>query len=162
LKDLEGLNLVGETLSFLAPRSPTPKPEAGPAAAETTPLPAQPLKRSADVWHVRYKTAEGQAVRRKVSTAQILELLQDESFDPLAKAAGDPKDGFRALATFREFEAAALGRVTKNVADRQAHRSLSQRNKIYKQIEEQDRQREESERAKEQRTLTSYWLGIRC
>ncbi len=160
LKDLEGLNLAGEALGFLAPRSETPPaPKAEPSPPGETPLPP-PLKRPADVWYVRYRSPEGQPVVRKLSTSQVLELLENESFDPLAKATRDPKDGFRALATFREFEGAALARVSKNIADRQAHRSLSQRGKIYKQIEEQDRQRAEAEREAAETTVTGYWLGI--
>jgi serine/threonine-protein kinase len=167
IRDVERLGLANETLSFLAPRGTTPPATAATpqgedentSAEETTPLPGQAPAPGADLWYVRHRMGEGQVVTRKLTTEQVLEMLEGEDFDPKARASRHPKEGFRALATYREFESAALGKVAKSSADRQA----SHYRKLYKEIEEQDRrQQEELERSREEEALKTvgYWLSV--
>jgi serine/threonine-protein kinase len=159
LRDLEGLGLANEALAFLAPAAREAKADPAAAVGPTTvqtplpdPLPPSPV----DLWYVRYKTGRSQVVTRKLTTAEVLELITVEDFDPSARASRTPGEGFRALATYREFEAAALGRAAKTGADRQAFRYR----KLYKQIEEEDRQRAAERAAERPVTPGEYWLGI--
>ncbi|MCI0460055.1 MAG: serine/threonine protein kinase [Gemmataceae bacterium] len=162
IRDLEGLELANEALSFLAPRTQQPAPGSDPALTipagpppDLSSLPTGPAASRAvatererqtdsDVWYVRYKTPEGQPVVRKLTTEQVRELIEQEDFDPTARASHDPKEGFRYLATYREFKSAMLVRVTRQGADR----ATESYRKLYKEIEEEDerqRQRPEEE-----------------
>jgi serine/threonine protein kinase len=158
IRDLEGLGLAGSALSFLAPGASTPGRRPGASEmvppSELTPVPARAEPPLADVWYVRYKTPAGQKLQRKLTTAEVLELIQDEHFDPATRASHSPAEGFRALATYREFEPVALGRAAKSGADRQASRYRQQ----YKRIEEEAERKRG--RAQEPAVADRYWLWI--
>jgi hypothetical protein len=122
----------------------------------------------ADWWYVSYRTLEGQKVTQRLSTAQVLNLLDDEDFDPMARASRSLKDDFRPLACFREFENHFLSQATKTVVDE----STSQIRKLYKKFDDADRQRQqlgdvEAEPEKVHREPTPtwpmifYWLATR-
>jgi len=85
----------------------------------------------------------------------VLTLAGTAHFDATAKASRDPKEGFRALATYKEFEHVVLGRLSKTAADQNTVRYRN----LYKKIEEQDRKRERGLEAKPTSTF-SYWLPI--
>ena len=157
IRALEGLGLAGATLSFLpgadkrpksvpkvvAPSRPTPMPR----RAEEPPPP--------DVWYVRYKGADGQPVQRKLTKAELLELIEGADFDPQTRASRNPAEGYRALATFRELEPLVLGRVAKGAADRQA----AHYRKLYKQIEAEDERKRERPEAPPP-MVAPYWVGV--
>jgi serine/threonine-protein kinase len=156
IRDLEGLGLAGGALSFVGggqpARAAAPPRPAGAAVTSSRPTP-MPATAPPDVWYVRYRKPGGQAVQRRLTTAQVLELIQGEHFDPATRASRTANDGYRALATYREFEPVVLGRAAKSGADRQTSRYR----KLYKQIEEEDqRKRAQAERP----TAGRYWLGI--
>ena len=96
---------------------------------------------------------------RKLTTEQVRELIGQEDFDPTARASHDAKEGFRGLATYREFEPAMLARVTRSGADRATH---SYR-KLYKEIEEEEL-RHRQRPADEARAKADYWkrIGLRA
>src|SRR5262249_2794840 len=107
-----------------------------------------------DVWYLRCRSREGESVVRKVSTAEIRELLNDKSFDPTAQASRTPGKGFRALATYKEFESAALRRVAKDAVDEKTVRFRN----LYKKIEAQELAREKA--PEPEVTNAAYWRGI--
>jgi eukaryotic-like serine/threonine-protein kinase len=154
--DLEGLDLDGDELEFIkAPvRSPEfPKRRTGVMhrrAADSGEV------KSEDVWYLRFKSPEGQNVIRKLHAAQILELLDDKSFDPTAQASRNPTQGFRALATYKEFETAALSRVAKDSVDEKTVRFRN----LYKKIEAQELAREKGHVKEPEVTTAAYWRGI--
>jgi hypothetical protein len=100
-------------------------------------------------------TPAGQTVQR-MTTAEVLELIADEHFDPATtRASRSPAEGFRALATYREFEPVALGLAAKTGADRQASRYRE----LFKKIEKEDkRKRGRAEQKPE--AADHYWLWI--
>jgi serine/threonine-protein kinase len=160
IKDLESLELAGDHLSFLESSSRPRQPPTGkkPSGLQTMAggqLGSEETPVVADLWYLRFHNADNQAVLRKLTTAQILQLLEATSFDPAAaKVSRQPREGFRALATYKEFQNAALARVAKSAAD---EKTVRYRN-LYKKIEEQDRQRE---RVPEKTDPNfTYWFGI--
>ena len=88
-----------------------------------------------------YKSKDGQAVTRKLTEPQVLELIKGDQFDPLMEASRTLKGGYRAIATYREFEPTLRGRMTKARADRKAAKFQSMYDKIEKEVEQQRRGR---------------------
>jgi serine/threonine-protein kinase len=160
IRDLESLGLAGSELYFLAAArgEAAPQPVAAPepvASSRRTPMPRRAEEPPADVWYLRYETAEGQPVQRKLTHAELLELIKAGDFDPEAQASRSPAEGYRALATFRELEPLVLGRVAKSAADRQA----AHYRKLYKQIEEEDERKRERPEAPPP-LVAPYWVGV--
>jgi serine/threonine-protein kinase len=158
LKDLEALGLASPELTFLA--GPAAPPETAQdtsittAPSEPTPPPAtQP----ADLWYVRYKTPAGQIEEKQLSTVAVLKLIEEGHLGPTARASRQAQEGFRALATYREFEKAVLGQAAKRGADEQATRYRN----MYKKIEALQEQRGPAEATAEPEDGNfAYWLGL--
>jgi hypothetical protein len=123
IRDLESLGLTNETLEFLSAKVPDPTatPDTGGRQTKVdtdTLLPPRGKTEDAeDRWYVRYRTRQGHMVVRKLTTAEVLELIEEDDFDVTAQGSRRSKDGFRALATYREFESVLLPRVTRAAAD---------------------------------------------
>jgi hypothetical protein len=75
-------------------------------------------------------------VQRKLTTAEVLRLIQDEKFDLQAQASRRKHGGFRSLATYREFEAVVLPRVTRAGSE---SREGSKLRSLYEQLGSKDR-----------------------
>jgi tRNA A-37 threonylcarbamoyl transferase component Bud32 len=162
ISDLEALGLAAPSLGFLAqPLASTAKAEApGPTASDAEePTPAPALREAlADAWDVRYRSAAGKTVERRLSAAEIVKMIELGLLGPTAQASRRAGNNFRALATYREFEPAMLGQATKKAADRHTVRYRN----LYKKIEEEDRRRELSD-SKDAEAVAgnyAYWLGM--
>jgi serine/threonine-protein kinase len=155
IRDLEGLGLSNAALSFLQPAGEVVNGKAGAAATlKRAPSPEQPGTPGGDVWYLHYRRPDGQMVVQRLTTAQALRLAETPDFDPGAKASRHAKEGFRALATIKEFEKVALGRAARDGADKQTFRSR----KLYEKIVEEQSHRQKPEPAPA--TSFYYWLGI--
>jgi serine/threonine-protein kinase len=136
IKDLEDLRLARPTLSFLDPGAPpVGGGQPGILTPPETPTPApfpQPSGETRDKWYVRWRTPDGRLIQRKMRTAEVLRLIQTENFDLEAQASRRKDDGFRSLATYREFEAVVLPRVTRAGAE---NREGSKLRSLYQQLE---------------------------
>jgi eukaryotic-like serine/threonine-protein kinase len=156
IKDLESLKLASGKLSFLS-GAPAVRPPVKPAqstmAGSISP-PGSDDKKTTEIWYLRYRNHEGQVQVRKLTRDQVMMLAAAPNFDPTAKISRDPKEGFRALGTYREFEHIVLGRLSKTAAD---ETTVRYRN-LYKKIEEQDRKRERT--TQKTGSNFSYWSGI--
>jgi serine/threonine-protein kinase len=151
ITDLEALQLAGARLQLgeaLPEARPQDRHSSGEFVTNVT-LTGETI--DPDVWYVRFKGPGGQPVLRKYTTPQLQKKLADGTVDPKAKASHNPRDGFRALATYRELEGVAASRASKEAADKS---SIRYRN-LYKKIEEQDRAREDSRRSQG----TPPWLS---
>jgi serine/threonine-protein kinase len=135
IKDLESLRLAAPALSFLDPTAPPARPEAL-TPPETPAPPSSGEVEVEDKWYVRWRTADGRFVQRKLTTAQVLELIQDKNFDLTAQASRRKHDGFRSLATYREFGPVLLPRLTRAGADQGKSRKLRS---LYEQLEGKER-----------------------
>src|SRR5262249_3095376 len=113
IKDLESLELAGDHLTFL---DSTPPPLSAKKAIGVQHMVGGPLAEESpvvsDSWYLRFVNADNQIVVRKLTTAQVQQLIEAKNFDAAAaKISRQPREGFRALATYKEFEHAALARV---------------------------------------------------
>jgi serine/threonine-protein kinase len=165
LRDLRGLGLANATLGFLLPEGETPQrmavPQAprpgtvgktvalaepkGPAKVVVPPnrplpakTPAAAGKSSPDDWFLAYKNRDGKPVKRKMTTAQVIEYIREEHFDPRSEAAKTLDGPYRLLASYKEFEGALRGRITKAKADRKTEKFQA----IYAKLEKEQVSRE--------------------
>jgi serine/threonine-protein kinase len=168
IKDLESLGRAAAALSFIPSQGGSAgSGDSGEVAVDPAPSPSSSPDAeasSSDLWYVSYRTLQGQSVTRKMTTAQVLVLIEDKDFDVKAKATRNPREGFRALACYREFEPGFLSRVAKTAVDQKT----SGFRHLYKKLDEEDRQRQrERIRATmpQQQRLTStqllYWFASR-
>jgi eukaryotic-like serine/threonine-protein kinase len=171
IKDLVSLDLAGPTLTFMqarpaaAPRSEQEtsklsKTTAGDdrPVAETSQDTSAP-SHEPDTWFVQMKMPDGKVATRKYTTAQLQKMLVEGTIAANAKISHDPNEGFRSLATYKEFQGSALSKLTKKAADKQSVRYRT----LYKKIEEQERAKDEKHARKEDsaaRANTRYWLGV--
>jgi serine/threonine-protein kinase len=174
IKDLEALGLANEHLSFVLPKTTklTRRMEETPLPGRTSVVVAKSTgdaKLPADVsptvdldqWYVQMKMPDGKMVNRKYSTAQLQKMLTEGTMRPNARASHNPNDGFRSLGTYKEFQGAALNKLSKEAADKTSARTRG----LYKKIEEDDRQRGEKEKVSNKedtavRANTRYWGGL--
>jgi serine/threonine-protein kinase len=162
IKDIKALGLDNSSLSFIAPNSVsvTPLPRTGlktppPAQAGTSTVsPNETL--TGEWWWLRYRTPNGPATR-KFTTEQVLRLLADSRFDPRAEASRNPRDGFRALATYKEFESAAASRLTRSSMDQVATKFRDR----YAEIDAEDRRRQQEKFRTESRSSRGGELAFR-
>jgi serine/threonine-protein kinase len=140
IRDLESLQLATPTLKLLAePAADAPEQRSSGELVK----PPEVVENEIDpeVWYVRLKGPAGHAVVRKFTTAQLQLKLTEGGISPSAQASHHPRDGFRALATYKELEGTALSQASKQAADKNAGRLRN----LYKKIEERDRQRDEAD-----------------
>jgi serine/threonine protein kinase len=62
-----------------------------------------PTQRAAEYWFVKYQTSSG-IVTRRMTTEQVIHLLQDPAFDRTAVASRTPTGGYKFLSTYPEFK----------------------------------------------------------
>src|SRR5262245_6103972 len=136
IQDLESLHLANPRLEFLTPAAPAPA-AAQPAVPSRREI-ALPAVADPNIWYVRFKDAGGQKAVHKLTTAEVQKMLADNTLAPNNKASRDEKQGYRALATYKEFQNIALVKASKQMADDRAVRYRT----LYKKIEEQANQRE--------------------
>jgi serine/threonine-protein kinase len=139
-KDLQGLNLANEALSFIpgavpssivkgaaptqviAPKPAAPKPGApAPAAVKPgAPAPAGKAAAAGDVWYIVVPTDKGKSIKRKMTTPKVLELIQRKDFDLGSVASRSLKGPYRNLNYYKEFAPALESRLAHAKADRKA------------------------------------------
>lgn len=166
IKDLESLGSTSPVLTFL-PEEARKRTLEGREEKKRTVLGHSgdtPLEVPvANHWYVNYRQPDGETVTRRMTTTQVLELINDEDFDFMTKIARNRQDDFRALASYREFESVFLARVAKPAADQRTSGFRS----LYKKLDEEDRQRQqESFRSSFQRAaftwpILLYWIASR-
>jgi len=172
ISDLEALGLASGKLSIVQQK---PAPEAGamdtPMPGKTVVTPPRPEaddsgrvaapEHDPDQWYVQLRMPDGTQVTRKYKTAQLNKMLTEGTIEPHARASHSPTEGFRALATYKEFQGVAMTKTTKKGADK----TTAKYRGAYKKLEEQEKQREQEERAAseeetELQANTRYWGEI--
>lgn len=169
IEALESLDLTNPRLSYLFSDTPTPRPSATRVRASATMEGAAPsaadrdlaLRESevkADVWYIRMSTASGKAMVRQLNSAEVIKLIGAKDFDPEATTASrNRSEGFRSLATYREFQNLVLARTARSNVD---EKTVRYRN-LYKKIEEQEKKREQEQSKPEtDASNLNYWGGI--
>jgi serine/threonine-protein kinase len=134
IRDLEALHLASETLSFIPgavvppvramgqptkPVASKPTQVAAKSPAGTAPAAAgQAVAKAGDVWYLRSVTEKGKVVKRKLTTAQIINLIKEKDFDIDCEASRTLKGPYRNLNYYREFQHALTGRLAQAKADK--------------------------------------------
>ena len=90
-----------------------------------------------DTWYWTFVTEAGKAVTKKMTTEQIRQLVKAGHLDPKAQLSKTEKSGYRAAATFPEFQAIFKSLKTNTKAN---VKGAKYRDK-YKEIEEEDARR---------------------
>lgn len=176
IKDLEGLGLASEKLSFLAAKPAAPAAAAAVETMAKTTITPAPAKTRADAdfaasaaavvdldqWYVQIKSPDGEIRTCKFTTAQLQKMLVDGTIGVTARGSHTPNDNFRALSTYKEFQGIALSKITKKGADKITARTRG----LFKRIEEAERKREADEIARKGGNDTPmsanlrYWGGF--
>ena len=156
IADLEGLGLANATLSFLEHEAGAPaaaakgraRPPAPPRGA-SAPIKAPPKKapappppeepHEAEVWYLRYTSAERRVVTRKMTASQVREFIRSPLFDQHTQASRTLQGNYRDLGTYHEFANVVQGILGKERADRKTATFRDMYQKIDK--EEATRQR---------------------
>jgi serine/threonine-protein kinase len=137
IKDLEGLGLASSKLGFLENKAAAPA-----APSPALPKPAASADPASEDWYVRVTLGSGEVGVRKLTFGQLRKMIEEGTVDPAAQASRRPKEGFRSLATFKEFQGTAFVKQSKKAADQQTAKYRS----LYKKIEEKERLRDEEEK----------------
>lgn len=176
IKDLEGLNLASDKLTFMNQKplaseqsadTPMPGKTSVLAAAAKSRADAELAEAAApsmdpDVWYVQMKLPDGKVAARKYATAQLKKMLAEGTMKITAPISHSPDEGFRAMGTYKEFQgSSAAGSLSKKAADKTTARYRG----IYKKIEDGEREREQKERAGKKdpgavSANTRYWMGM--
>lgn len=173
--DLESLDLAAKTISFVSQSGVTIKREGDSDELAKTNIIAGPVAKSRvdvdfaksagivldpNTWYIQNTNASGTITTTRYTTAQLRKMLADGVIKPTVRASQNPEEGFRALATFKEFQGAAMSKMTKKVADQNTARYQG----IYKRIKEGERKKEAEEKDEDKDTAlrvnTRYWFGI--
>jgi serine/threonine-protein kinase len=131
IKDLEGLALANPTLSFLKTAAPagsmkvmgaaTPTQATAPKTAPAQkPAPQEEVVEG--IWYVKMKTGGPKITLRKLSTAQVHDMIKSKILDNSFDASKSVKGTFRALATYPEFEPLLRGAIMQKRVERKAEK----------------------------------------
>jgi serine/threonine-protein kinase len=115
--DLERANLAASVPSFVDPelalRDPLVRQRLTSAAQPTSPDLRQqreavrpPPRGNPDLWYLRYRDRNGQWCKARATTAEILQRLRDGKLPRDAEASREAQGGYKALASYGEFQAA--------------------------------------------------------
>jgi serine/threonine-protein kinase len=154
IRDLTALGLANPVLSFLPQAqpvsvsklktmpetkaaSPSSRPSAAATATRPPSAPARPPapEPAADSWFLSYHTPAGKPIKRKLTTAQIRELIKSKDFDLDAKVSRSLKGPYKNLGSFKEFEQVLTGRMVKAKAEKKT----AQLKDVYQNILKQEK-----------------------
>ena len=106
-------------------------------SAAKTNVPEEVEEAEHDVWYWKLVTQEGKSTTKKVTTDQIRVLIKSGHLEQTAEVSKTEKTGFRAAATFQEFQGAFKTRETATKANTKGQKYRDQ----YKEIEAADARR---------------------
>ena len=118
---------------------------------------AAPAILNPNAWYVQMKMPDGSPVTRRYTTAQILKMLDDGTISATAKASHSETDGFRGMGTYKEFQGAAMSKVTKKALDKNTGRTRG----VSKRIEDDERERERIKKELTKKPDTALQANLR-
>jgi serine/threonine-protein kinase len=106
-----------------------------------------PTQRAADHWFVKYQTSSG-IVTRRLTTEQVIHLLQDPAFDRTAVASKTATAGYKFLSTYPEFKNCLPATAPPPPTPRSSlEQKPSRYRSVYEKLEEEDlKRRQEREK----------------
>jgi hypothetical protein len=142
VKEAQGLHLASERLSFLGPEEDEGSPpRAASGAPARAPAKAARPKEEAEpgeFYYASFRDARGKQITKKMTEAEVLGAIRSGSFTAATQVSRTRTGGYRALATYREFEPTLRARMTKAAADRKGQKYRA----LYEQIEQEEKRRQ--------------------
>ncbi len=164
IEALKGLGLANKKLLFLGGGggdAATPKPGlativaplATPTMAATIASASASQDTDSNKWFVRVRK-DGQYAIKAMFKPELAKAVEEGKLDPSVKISRSPNDGFRALATYKEFIHVAHIRANRAAAKQRTTRQQS----LYNQINKREREREQEKNV--EYTTSQYWFQI--
>jgi serine/threonine-protein kinase len=150
IKDLENLSLANSTISFLKTAAPAGSMKVMGTAVPTQSPPAKPVPTQKPkveeevvegVWYVKMKTEGPKTTLRKLSTAQVQEMIKGKVLDNTFDVSKTVKGTFRSLATYPEFEPLLRGEVMQKRMERKVEKYQSMYEKVLQEEETYQRRK---------------------
>ena len=161
IEALQELGLANRKLTLVGDASqPRTDPKAAPATpsmAATTATTSVSQDTDSEKWYVRLRNSEGQYVVKTMLRPQLAKMVEEGTLGHSVNISRNPHQGFRALATYKEFQHVALGRANKHPAPSQQQEPLRYQN-LFNQIEKREMKREKEKNV--EYTSAGYWLPI--
>ena len=162
MRDLDGLRIAHDYLSVLFPEgSPATSTGAGtktnfaggkgnttvpPGSGSTQTPKSSPKKEvdhsASDIWYLAAgSTVDGRKKVRKLTQSQMKELIKSKQIDSMSEASKQPGTGYRALATYREFEMLFRSQIAQKRMERKTEKLQDKFNKIADEVETYERRK---------------------
>lgn len=161
IRDLAGLGIANDYLSVMHPDGPPvglasksnipPMKSQKPASTPTAEVPVTPRvlpqRRESDVptgdvWYLAAGvTRDGKKKVRKLTYAQMKELIKSKQLDSTMEASKQPGTGYRALATFKEFELLFRSQVAQKKLERKQEKLQDKFAEIAAEVESYERKK---------------------
>lgn len=160
MRDLDSLGLANDYLSVLFPEGPPASAAgastrsgyggsrtSGPLAPSTPPPPVKTAPReadphAADVWFLAAGTmADGRKKVRKLTHTQLKELIKSKQIDSTAEASKAAGTGYRALATYKEFEQLFRSQVAQKKLEKKTEKLQDKFSQIADEVESYERKK---------------------
>ena len=143
IQALLGLGFYTKNISFLQrKKSALAKAEAeseGTSSDTVTDKPNETGVVDPNTWYVRFKGTDGLPVTKRMSTDQLRTRLTDGAVKPTIKISRHPEQGFRALASYKEFEGTAGTKITQAKNDQ----STAKYRDLYSEFDDREKQRDQ-------------------
>jgi serine/threonine-protein kinase len=160
--DLNSLGLTGRYLSLLFPQGPPPgvahappvvpsKARPAPAKPPSAPYPPVPAPASTpaaaeapagDTWYIEVGTLDdGRKKVRRLSQAKLRELIKTDKIDSTTQASRQAATGYRAIATFKEFDLLFRVKLAEKRAERKAVKLQNKYDEIEAELETYERRK---------------------
>jgi len=160
MHDLDSLGLANDYLSVLFPDGPpatstgavtktsfsgtkgggTPTPAVAQKPKSTPPRENDPA--AADIWYLAAGTTpDGKKKVRKLTQAQMKELIRSKQIDSMSEASKQPGTGYRALATFREFEILFRSQIAQKKLEKKTEKLQDKFSQIADEVESYERRK---------------------
>ncbi len=160
MNDLDGLGLANDYFSVLFPDGPPAassgavtrttfsssraSPTVAPSGSKTDKpsLPRETDPAAGDLWYMAAgTTSEGKKKVRKLTQAQMKELIKSKQLDSTTEASKQPGSGYRALATFKEFEQLFRSQIAQKKLEKKTEKLQDKFAQIADEVESYERRK---------------------
>lgn len=160
MNDLDGLGLANDYFTVLFPDGPpaassgavtrttfsssraTPTVTPSGPQAGKAPSPREPDPAAGELWYMAAgTTSDGKKKVRKLTQAQMKELIKSKQLDSTTEASRHPGSGYRALATFKEFEQLFRSQIAQKKLEKKTEKLQDKFAQIADEVESYERRK---------------------
>jgi eukaryotic-like serine/threonine-protein kinase len=161
MNDLDGLGLANDYLSVLFPEGPPPGSSgaatrttfsssrsgataapSGSSVGKPSPPPKDVDPGAGDLWYMAAgTTSDGKKKVRKLTQVQMKELIKSKQLDSTTEASKQPGSGYRALATFKEFEQLFRSQIAQKKLEKKTEKLQEKFAQIADEVESYERRK---------------------